>query len=91
MNNISIEKLDFHDWSVNRRARMLDHMDQYIRKNIGVDSSAYFYWENHGIGNKSDKEVLEIAQDDVKFINVIFAFWITIDDDDIFTIKKERF
>ena len=67
MNNISIEKLDFHDWSVKRRARMLDHMDQYIRKNIGVDSSAYFYWENHGIGNKSDKEVLEIAQDDVKF------------------------
>ena len=91
MNNISIEKLDFHDWSVKRRARMLDHMDQYIRKNIGVDSSAYFYWENHVTGNNSDKEMSKIAQANVTFINVIFSFWITIDDDDIFTIKKERF
>lgn len=92
MNNISIEKLDFHDWSVNRRARALDHMDQYIRKIIKVDSLDYFFWENHGIGNKSDEEVLKIAADDTAFINAIFAFYITIAaDNDVHTIKKERF
>ena len=52
MNN----NFEFKDWSVNRRARALDHMDQYIRKIVNVDGPDYFFWENHGIGNKSDED-----------------------------------
>ena len=71
MNN----NFEFKDWSVNRRARALDHMDQYIRKIVNVDGPDYFFWENHGIGNKSDEEVLKIAADDTAFINALFAFF----------------
>lgn len=89
MNNNNFE---FKDWSVNRRARALDHMDQYIRKIVNVDGPDYFFWENHGIGNKSDEEVLKIAADDTAFINALFAFYLTTaSDSDVFTIKKERF
>ena len=80
MNN----NFEFKDWSVNRRARALDHMDQYIRKIVNVDGPDYFFWENHGIGN--------IAADDTAFINALFAFYLTTaSDSDVCTIKKERF
>lgn len=44
---------------------------------------------NHGIGNKSDEEVLKIAADDTAFINALFAFYLTTaSDSDVCTIKK---
>lgn len=88
--NINKDTFNFADWDVKRRARALDNMDQFVQKNIKKGSDLFF-WELKGVGNKSDEEVLEIASNDTAFINVLFAFYVTVAGDDPNIIKKTRF
>lgn len=83
------------DWSVKRRARLLDQMDQYIKSHINsYDDTSIREWRIFGILDKSDEEVLKMAEDYVQFINALFVFeGIVAGDsiDDIFTVKIGRF
>ncbi len=83
------------DWSVRRRARLLDQMDQYIKAHINsYDDASIREWRIFGILDKSDEEVLKMAEDYVQFINALFVFeGIVAGDsiDDIFTVKIGRF
>lgn len=92
---IDTKDLRFGDWSVKRRARILDQMDQYIKTHIDPnDYSSISTWKVWGIWGKSDEEVLEIASDWIKFINALFVFEGIIAGesiDEILTVKIGRF
>nr|DAZ81419.1 MAG TPA: hypothetical protein [Caudoviricetes sp.] len=83
------------DWSVRRRARLLDQMDQYIKAHINsYDDSSIREWRIFGILDKSDEEVLEMAEDYTQFINALFVFQGIVAGesiDEILTVKIGRF
>ncbi len=92
---IDTKDLRFGDWSVKRRARILDQMDQYIKNHIDPnDYSSISEWKVLGIWGKSDEEVLEMASDWTKFINALWCFEGIIAGesiDEILTVKIGRF
>lgn len=83
------------DWSVRRRARLLDRLDQYIKSHINsYDDSSIREWRIFGILDKSDEEVLEMAEDYTQFINALFVFQGIVAGesiDEILTVKIGRF
>lgn len=92
---IDTKDLRFGDWSVKRRARILDQMDQYIKTHIDPnDYSSISEWKVLGIWGKSDEEVLKMASDWTKFINALWSFEGIIAGesiDEILTVKIGRF
>lgn len=83
------------DWSVRRRARLLDQMDQYIKAHINsYDDASLREWRIFGILDKSDEEVLKMAEDYVKVINALFVFQGLVRNESIeemLTVKNMRF
>lgn len=70
-------KLDFADWPVERRMICLWEAGEWLRKNQPDDY--YVTWAHHApIQQKNKEETIkqlrEYAEDDIKFINAIFAF-----------------
>ena len=92
---IDTKNLMFGDWSVKRRARILDQMDQYIKAPVDPDDDTSLReWRVFGILDKSDEEVLEMASDWTKFINALWCFEGIIAGesiDEILTVKIGRF
>ena len=74
-------KYTFSDWSVDRKIRALELMDEYLKKNTPI--SVYeTQWETYGVKTKVFPEkAKEIAQDETKFINVLFQFYVCLTTD----------
>lgn len=83
------------DWSVKRRARLLDEMDQYLKAHIDPDDdTAIREWRIFGIWDKTDEEVLEMCEDFTKFINALYVFQFLVRNpsiEEMLTVKIGRF
>lgn len=77
---IDPKNLMFHDWSVQRRIESLRLMEKEIK--LHGDRLAHdTTWQEYGGGMCVTKEETEakwksIAEDDEKYINALFAFYI---------------
>lgn len=75
---IQEDALLFSDWSVERKMRALELMDNYIYKNC-TPSDYISTWGKHAPTKQNSEEATlkvrkEYAEDETKFINALFAF-----------------
>lgn len=75
------KKYLFSDWTIERKIRALELMDEYLKKNI--PRSIYeTQWERYGVKAKIYPEVArEIATNEEKFVNALFNFYVCLTTD----------
>lgn len=74
----------FRTWAVDRKISALELMEQYVQKN--ATGTGEMHWHQHGCGLGSTAEETheirqKIAQDDEKFINALWAFYVALTTD----------
>lgn len=75
-------KYIFSEWSVDRKIRALELMDEYLKKNTSRSIYETQWAEKYGVKPKVFPEkAKEIAENENLFVNTLFGFYICLTTD----------
>ena len=77
-----MEKYTFSEWSIDRKVRALGLMDEYLKGHIPRSIYETQWIDRDGVNPAiSPEKASEIAQDERRFINALFMFYVCLTTD----------